>query len=643
MPVTVSQIGRYTLQAEIGRGGMATVYRAYDPRFKREVAIKVLPREFLHDPTFRARFEREAQTIAALEHPAIVPVYDYGEDADQPYLVMRLMAGGSLAERLERGPLTLQETASILSRLAPALDRAHALGIIHRDLKPGNILFDRDGNPYISDFGLAKLTQSATQLSQTGVMGTPAYMSPEQARGDKQIDGRTDLYALGAILYQMLTGRLPYEADTPMGLAFKHVTEPPPRLQDARPDLPAACDAVISRAMAKDPDQRFTTAGSLMTALEGSLDSQAGPGPRTPGATLLPAAPATATLTPTLKPGSAPVERAVPDKPIAQTLSPLMIGGIALIALAVLGAVIITAAVLFIPAESGTATPPTTPSAPTITAATSTVALAQGPTPSPAASPVPTSAVTSTPHAGATTVSAADQMVQVYVPAGEFTMGNDAGAPDQRPAHIVYLDSFWIDRTEVTNGMYALCVGAGACTPPLETRSITRPDYYGVEHFTNYPVLFVNWHQAQAYCEWAGRRLPTEAEWEKAARGAAAPLYPWGNDLPDTTRLNFAASGVGDTVAVGNYPNGASPYGAVDMAGNAWEWVADWYDPGYYAVSPKDNPPGPGQTGCPAGDCRVLRGGSWNSRDDEATTTVRLFYGPNDSRDAFTIRCARTP
>lgn len=262
-----SKIGRYDVEAELGRGGMATVYRAYDPGFRREVAIKVLPREFLHDPQFRARFEREAQIIASLEHPAIVPVYDFGEEDGQPYLVMRLMTGGSLAGRLAAGPLPLAEAARIFARLAPALDKAHAQGIIHRDLKPGNILFDADDNPYISDFGIAKLTEATATFTGSGVIGTPAYMSPEQARGDRSIDGRSDLYALGAIVFQMLTGRLPYEADTPMGLAVKHITEPTPHILETKPDLPPGCEDLIQTAMAKDRDQRYRTAGGLAEAL----------------------------------------------------------------------------------------------------------------------------------------------------------------------------------------------------------------------------------------------------------------------------------------------------------------------------------------------------------------------------------------
>ncbi|MBA3531624.1 MAG: protein kinase [Ardenticatenales bacterium] len=261
-------IGRYEVKRELGRGGMATVYLTHDPHFKREVALKVLPREFLHDPTFRERFTQEAETIAALEHPAIVPVYDFGEEEGQPYFVMRYMAGGSLAERLARGRLSLEEARSILAVLAPALDEAHERGIIHRDLKPGNILFDQRGAPYIADFGIAKLTEVSQQFSQTGVAtGTPAYMSPEQARGEKKLDARSDIYALGAILFEMLTGQLPYDSDTPMGMALRHISDPIPRLNDVAPDLPAETQQIIDRSMAKQRNDRYATAGALVQAL----------------------------------------------------------------------------------------------------------------------------------------------------------------------------------------------------------------------------------------------------------------------------------------------------------------------------------------------------------------------------------------
>jgi len=261
-------ISRYEIKAEIGRGGMATVYRAYDPRFKREVAIKVLPSQFLHDPTFRARFEREAMTIAAIEHPGIVPVYDYGEENGQPYLVMRYVQGGSLSDILKKGPLTFREAAHIVSQLAPALDEMHSRGIIHRDLKPGNILFDHYGNACISDFGIARLTEATTTLTGDAIIGTPSYMSPEQARGDTDIDGRSDIYALGAILFEMLTGKQPYQATTPMGIVMKHITDPIPRILEYRADLPPSTENVITRAMAKKRDDRFHTARDLAAAQE---------------------------------------------------------------------------------------------------------------------------------------------------------------------------------------------------------------------------------------------------------------------------------------------------------------------------------------------------------------------------------------
>ena len=261
------KFGRYEIIGEIGRGGMATVYHAYDPRFEREVALKVLPREMLHDVQFRTRFEREAKTIAMLEHPAIVPVYDFGEEEGQPYFVMRYMAGGSLTDRMKQGAMTIQEVAHLFGRLAPALDEAHVKGIIHRDLKPGNILFDQYGEPYISDFGIAKIAASSqTNVTGSAIIGTPAYMSPEQAQGEG-IDGRSDIYGLAVILFELLTGQQPYHGDTPMSVVVKQITDPIPHILDVKPDLPPSIQAVMDKAMAKDREQRFSTVKALTEAL----------------------------------------------------------------------------------------------------------------------------------------------------------------------------------------------------------------------------------------------------------------------------------------------------------------------------------------------------------------------------------------
>ncbi len=264
MPPT--KIGRYEIKSELGRGGMATVFRAHDPSFDREVAVKVLPREFLHDPQFRGRFEREIKTIAQLEHPAIVPVYDVGEDDGQPYFVMRNMTGGSLSDWLKQGAFSLEDTARMVERLARGLAYAHKKGIIHRDLKPGNVLFDSNGDAFISDFGVAKLAESASSMTGSGIVGTPAYMSPEQAQSG-QVDARSDVYAMGAIIYEMLTGQQPYKADTPMGVVVKHITDPVPEILRDNPDLSPELDEVIKKAMDKDPNKRYATMIDLAKAL----------------------------------------------------------------------------------------------------------------------------------------------------------------------------------------------------------------------------------------------------------------------------------------------------------------------------------------------------------------------------------------
>lgn len=202
-------------------------------------------------------------------------------------------------------------------------------------------------------------------------------------------------------------------------------------------------------------------------------------------------------------------------------------------------------------------------------------------------------------------VSPVDGMTMVLIPQGDFQMGSPEGVghDDEHPKHTVFLDSYWIDKTEVTNGMYEKCVAAGACTKPSDLSSRTRPTYYGNPEFSNYPVIYVNWDQAKAYCEWSGRSLPTEAQWEKAARSNGS-TYPWGEQTPDETLTNMTM-GEPDTAAVGSYPAGASPYGVLDMVGSLFEWVADWSSDTYYADSPDHNPTGP-----QSGDNKVTRGGS---------------------------------
>ncbi len=274
------RFSRYEIIRRLGRGGMATVYLARDPNFEREVAVKVLPRKALADSRLYQRFLREAQTIASLEHPAIVPVYDFGEENGQPFIVMRYLSGGSLSDRLKAGPLPVEDVVKILKRISGALDAAHAKGIVHRDVKPANILFDQYGEAYLGDFGVARLAETAGVLTGTGAIGTPAYMSPEQIRGGEKIDGRADIYALGIMLFEMLTGRTPFKAETPAQLMMMHLNTPTPSLPKDRSDLSSGINAALIQATAKEPEQRFQNAlafgEAILSAVKGETSRATG-------------------------------------------------------------------------------------------------------------------------------------------------------------------------------------------------------------------------------------------------------------------------------------------------------------------------------------------------------------------------------
>jgi serine/threonine-protein kinase len=263
----------FTIEGEIGRGGMGVVYRARDERLKRRVAIKVLPPELAFQAEIRARFTREAETAARLSHPHIVPIYTVGEGNGLVYFVMGYVDGESLAARLKRrGKLPVEEVRRIMKEVADALSAAHALSVIHRDIKPDNILLDGTrGRVMVTDFGIAKAMSagSGATLTSAGVaIGTPQYMSPEQAAGEKEIDGRSDLYSLGIVTYQMLTGELPFTAPTVAGILMKQITEMPPSLEARRPDVPEDLALAVIRCLEKDPENRWPSADALRRALE---------------------------------------------------------------------------------------------------------------------------------------------------------------------------------------------------------------------------------------------------------------------------------------------------------------------------------------------------------------------------------------
>jgi serine/threonine protein kinase len=264
-----STIGAYRIIEPLGRGGMASVYRAYEATLDRDVALKVLPSEFLHDENFAARFQREAKTIARLEHPKIVPIFAYGIDQGVPWMAMRLVAGGTLAGLLKTTRLLPDRVVAILRGVAQAIDYAHGKGVVHRDVKPQNILLDEAERVYLADFGIARIVEGTSALTATGMIsGTPHYMAPEQATS-LHVDRRADIYALGIVAYEMLIGKVPFAADTPVAVLLKHVSEPMPL--PAATDFPRALARALLKCTAKKPEDRWPTAEAFVVALETSL------------------------------------------------------------------------------------------------------------------------------------------------------------------------------------------------------------------------------------------------------------------------------------------------------------------------------------------------------------------------------------
>ncbi len=691
-------LGPYKVLEKIAQGGMGEIYKGFHPGLDRYVAIKLLGSSLKADPALTQRFQREAKAAAGLRHPNIVQVFDFGFAGDTYYMVMEYVEGTDLRAEIDERrrnetPFTRDEILPILGQVADALDYAHQHGIIHRDVKPANILLTSDGQAILGDFGLVMLRDRASQATLGHSFGTPEYIAPEQAIDSRAAVPQSDIYSLGGILYEMVTGRLPFEAESSISLAMKHISEEPAPPRRYVSDLPPAVEVVILRALAKEPGRRFDTAHAMIEALRKAWAGA----PVSPAAKPIhPTAPSLAqrVAPPPADATQAPLSPPTPTSaaPLAESALrrrwPLVAGLLALLVIGVIGILVFgrgrnpfaVAAVTPTATASPAATSTSLPLAPSVEPTSSppsvaVVVLADTTTPAPTttptslptstatprptatrtptvtASPAPTATATSTPTSTATPTlapgqvitRALDGMTMRFVPGGPFLMGtDDADAPSyERPQHPVILSPFWMDQTEVTNAQYQLCVKAGTCTAPVIRAAFDDPAR------SNQPVVNVNWNEASTYYRWLSKpgwdaHLPTEAQWEKAASWDPSTgtkrRYPWGDQEPDPALLNFLGSTVGHPTDVGSYAKGASPYGILDMAGNVFEWVADWFDPTYYrtATSPLTDPSGPA-----SGSERVMRGGSHGYGSGEARTTYRTTGNPEKARgDGLGFRCA---
>jgi formylglycine-generating enzyme required for sulfatase activity/tRNA A-37 threonylcarbamoyl transferase component Bud32 len=688
MDLARTTIGQYEIIDQIGQGGMATVYKAHQPSLDRYVAIKVLKSDLAKTKGFAARFEREARTIARLRHRNILTIFDYGHEENLLYLVMEYVGGGTLKERLG-WPQDMNYAVNIVSQMGNALSHAHKLGMIHRDVKPANILLAEEDWPLLSDFGLAKMVQDSLQLTLSGAsVGTPQYMSPEQAQSFP-VDQRSDVYSLGVVLYEAVTGQPPFGLDSPMAVILRHISDPVPPPHNFRSDLPQEIERVILKALAKDPADRYQRMEDFVADLHKASNVNLpykvnGPvKPKEPSLIFEP-------LSVSSKPSRSSYRR---KASWAKSIIRILLLVVVILTLLLFrdsfipmisnltetAANMTTDLLAMVVTPSAASSPLTTPSPSTVTTS-EWIATTPSPTviiptpttiaPTPTATAPPPSATpspSSTPTATPTTPSLptieiqtwpADGAEMVFVSAGEFMMGDNELGDDERPVHPVNLDDFWIDRYEVTNERFARFVaesdyetdaekaGWGWVQIDSEWEQVNGADWRhprgpdsSIEDKMNHPVVLMSWQDADAYCRWAGKQLPTEAQWEKAARGPALDskrTYAWGDKF-DPFNTNTKETGLNDTAPVGAFsPQGDSPYGAADMTGNVWEWVADWYGSNYYKQSPSNNPTGPS-----TGTYKVLRGGSWLFDEVYARTAFRYNVRPDYTYDFTGFRCSK--
>ncbi|MCB9079313.1 MAG: SUMF1/EgtB/PvdO family nonheme iron enzyme, partial [Anaerolineaceae bacterium] len=616
---------RYKIESFIGQGGMSSVYKALDPNLSRTVAIKVIHPHLSNDPQFLRRFEHEAAAVARLRHPNIIQVYDFNHENNVYYMVMEYVPGQDLKEQLkslsaknQRLPLT--ETVRIMAAVCEAVAYAHDQSMIHRDLKPANIMINPQGQPILTDFGVAKMLDGLDHTVTGAIIGTAKYLSPEQAKGERP-DERSDVYSLGVMLYEMVAGRPPFDADTTVAVLMKHVNEPVPDIRHIQSDIPEALVRIVEKALDKDKNKRYQSAIQLAVALK-TLNLNDQPVDTDEAAKKTVASFRLADYENERAKTNESIRRQATPPPASPPVSttksnsslPILIGGGVVALLAILGVVAFLAFSLGSSTEDPNvveATPQPTEAQAQVTDNTqkeTAQVTKTGGTPETGQNSGQTTQVTEEGTAVNPNLPSSVGMVQI--PGNTYSVGVLTADRDHAAAQEIDLKAFWLDQHETTNAQYAeFLADTGGEHPESWIGGNIPTDQ------EDFPVSGVSWDEAAAYCTWAKKRLPTEAEWEVAARGSEGRLFPWGDNF---RAVELPRSG---TYKVGGKPTNQSPFGVFDMAGNVWEWVDDPYAPLNDA------------------NFKVLRGGSNDFLKDMA---YRLQGEPNQPTMIASagIRCA---